>query len=78
MLEMNAPRKAAQTKAVNIKMTVALLARVDACAFAEGLSRSEWLRGAIVDQADRTEELVAKRQRRAREREAAYGAAPSA
>ncbi len=49
--------------AIHIKITRRLLARVDACASEEGLSRAEWCRVALAAAAERSENQAEKRAR---------------
>ena len=51
-------------RALHIKLSPRLLARVDACASEEGLSRAEWCRVALAAAAERSESQAAKRARR--------------
>lgn len=51
-------------RALHIKLSPRLLARVDACAHEEGLSRAEWCRTALSAAADKSEAQAARRARR--------------
>ena len=52
--------------AIQLTLSRVLLARAGEAAKAEGLSRSEYIRRAIVDAAERTEALAARRERKAK------------
>ena len=51
-------------RALHIKLSPRLLARVDTCAHDEGLSRAEWCRTALSAAADKSEAQAARRARR--------------
>ena len=53
-------------RALHIKLSPRLLARVDACAQEEGLSRAEWCRTALATAADKSEAQAARRAKLAR------------
>ena len=44
-----------------LKLRTRLVERIDACAHEEGISRAEWMRSALIEAANRSEERAIRR-----------------
>lgn len=61
--------KATESTFIQLTLSRTLLARADEAAAADGLSRPEWIRRAILSACERTEGMAARRRREALARE---------